>query len=520
MLKISRVRIDGSEADGITPADGAAPLGLFAAAADADFRCFWHSPEEERTMVGVGVAAEWIGSRRSELFRDAGAFVNELDFRGDTPLLFGGFAFRSTSFSASRYTSRSANCSTSRSASRHTTGVPSAFDAQAGGVTGSEASRLGTSPESFSGCDSIWSGFPIGRLVLPKVLVIFSRDASKGHVEAVLCDEESEKMLDSLISNAAKLAERKSPPEHSYPPRLSSPPRHSPANPEPTAAATTADSETAYRTLLREAVEAVKSAELEKVVVATQVKHSIASASEDVIRRLCERGKTSTVFAFSSVAADDASFGDTSSNNAPRSNLPSRKTLQSVFAGASPELLAAKSGDCFTSMALAGSKPLDEADLLLSDQKELAEHQFVVDHLRNRLEKAGAELVPTDPAEILRLSNIAHLASRVSGSTSDGILKLVKNLHPSPAVAGVPTDAALEFLSRHEKFDRGWYAGPVGWLTPDGDGRFYVALRSLLLSPDECHLFAGSGIVEGSQPEKEEQETWLKLQTAMKALMP
>ena len=223
----------------------------------------------------------------------------------------------------------------------------------------------------------------------------------------------------------------------------------------------------------------MNAAELEKVVVATQVKHSIAPAPEDVIHRLCERGRNSTVFAFSSVAADDASFGDTSSNNAPRSNTRGRKTLQSVFAGASPELLAAKSGDCFTSMALAGSKPLDEADLLLSDQKELAEHQFVVDHLRNRLEKAGAEIAPTDPAEILRLANIAHLSSRVSGSTSCGILNLVETLHPSPAVAGVPTDAALEFLSQHEQFDRGWYAGPVGWLTPDGDGRFYVALRSV-----------------------------------------
>ena len=514
MLQISRVRIDGSETDDI------APLGLFAAAADADFRCFWHSPEEERTLVGAGVAAEWIGSRGSELFQDAGAFVSELDFEGDTPLLFGGFAFRSASCSGRRYTNRSTSRSANRSASRSTTGVPDAFDAQAGAVPASEVSLSETSPESFSGCDSIWSGFPMGRLVLPKVLAIFPAGASEGHVEAVVCGAEAENLLDSLISNAAKLAERKSPPEHSYPPRLSYPPRHSPANPEPTAAATSADSETAYRRLLREAVEAVNSAELEKVVVATQVKHSIASAPEDVIHRLCERGRNSTVFAFSSVAADDASFGDTSSNNAPRGNPSGGKTLQSVFAGASPELLAAKSSDSFTSMALAGSKPLDEADVLLSDEKELAEHQFVVDHLRNRLEKSGAELAPTDPAEILRLANIAHLSSRVSGCTQDGILNLVETLHPSPAVAGVPTDAALEFLSQHEQFDRGWYAGPVGWLTPDGDGRFYVALRSVLLSPDECHLFAGSGIVEGSLPEKEEQETQLKLQTAMKALMP
>ena len=414
-------------------------------------------------MVGAGIAAEWIGSSGPELFQDAGAFVSGLDFRGDTPLLFGGFAFR---------------------------------------------------PRSFSGCDSIWSGFPMGRLVLPEVLAIFPWGASEHPaeamqpVEAILCGEEAENLLDSLLSGAGKLAERESSAGHYDSPRHSYHARNSPATCEPTAGASSADSETAYRTLLREAVEAVNSAELEKVVVATQVKHSIASAPEDVLGRLCERGKNSTVFAFSSATADDA----------PRSNPLGRKTPQSVFAGASPELLAAKSGDSFTSMALAGSKPLDEADTLLGDQKELAEHQFVVDHLRNRLEKAGAEVAPTDPAEILRLANIAHLSSRVAGSTSGGILNLVEALHPSPAVAGVPTDAALEFLSRHEKFDRGWYAGPVGWLTPDGDGRFYVALRSLLLSPDECHLFAGSGIVEGSLPEKEEQETRLKLQTAMKAL--
>ena len=424
MLQVSRVRIDGSEADGI------APLGLFAAAADADFRCFWHSPEEERTLVGAGVAAEWMGSRGSELFQDAGAFVSELDFEGDTPLLFGGFAFRS------------ASCSASRSVSRCTTGVPGALDAQAGDVPGSEASSSKSSPspplassKGHPGCDSIWSGFPIGRLVLPKVLAVFSMGESGEPIEAVLCGAEAENLLDSLISNAVKLAERKSSSEHSYPPRLSSPPRHYPANTEPTTAATSADSETAYRKLLREAVEAISSAELEKVVVATQVKHSIAPAPEDVLRRLCERGRNSTVFAFSSVAANDDSFGDTSSNNAPRS-----QARKSVFAGASPELLAAKSGDSFISMALAGSKPLDEADLLLSDQKELAEHQFVVDHLRNRLEKAGAEIAPTDPAEILRLANIAHLSSRVLGSTSCGILNLVETLHPSPAVAGVPTD--------------------------------------------------------------------------------
>ena len=488
MLQVSRVRLDGLKAEGI------APLGLFAAAADSDFRCFWSSPEEERTLVGAGIATEWIGSSGSGLFRDAEAFASELDLQGDAPLLFGGFAFSSGSYSASR----------------STTGVLKPLDAQAEEVSGSAASPLEISPESFSSGDSIWSGFPVGRLVLPEVLAVFSGDASEELVEAILCGEQAEKLLESLLSNARELVESKSAA------------RYSSANPETVAAAAYADSVTAlsYRTLLHEAVEAVNATELEKVVVARQVGHDFSSAPEDVIGRLCETTKNSTVFAFSSAAIDDASSRTPASSSAPRNTPADSNHSQSVFAGASPELLAAKSGDCFTSMALAGSKPLDEADSLLSDLKELAEHQFVVDHLRNRLKKTGAELTPNGPAEILHLANIAHLASHVSGSTSGGILNLVETLHPSPAVAGVPTDAALEFLSRHEQFDRGWYAGPVGWLTPDGDGRFCVALRSLLLRPDECHLFAGSGIVKRSLPEKEEQETWLKLQTAMKALMP
>ena len=119
----------------------------------------------------------------------------------------------------------------------------------------------------------------------------------------------------------------------------------------------------------------------------------------------------------------------------------------------------------------------------------------------------------------MRLPNMAHLLSRIDAeATHISVLELASALHPSPAVCGLPVDDAMEFLCRHELFDRGWYAGPVGWVCPDGDGTLFVALRSLLLKENAAYLFAGSGIVNGSTFENEEQETLTKLKPALQAL--
>ena len=540
-MEISRFLLDRSETEGIEP------LGVFAAAAEADFRCFWSSPEERRTLVGVGIAAEWVGDGGPKLFEEATDFVRKLDFDGDMPVLLGGFAFRC---SADAYRSFGDAPSDDGvfgdglSADGLSPDGLSADGLSAGGLLTNRLSadglRVAQSMETpLSDYGSVWGGFPSGRLVLPEVLLSFpAADAGETEEAAVvLTGRKSERLLRELLSKARELSEMNAANPATSDLETADIETSSFADQEPSGNETSgrkqADQETSaadFRRLLREAVEAVGSGELEKVVVARQVRHGRCPAPEDVLRRLCERGGRSTVFAFSS--AGDSSTPDSSTPAAGRNTVfafssaggadsgASSGATKSVFAGASPELLAAKSGKCFTSLALAGSKPLHEADLLLNDAKELAEHQYVVDHLRSRLANTEAELAATGPPEVLCLANIAHLASSVSGKTSDSILDLVETLHPSPAVAGVPTDAALEFLRQHEQFDRGWYAGPVGWLTPDGDGRFFVALRSVLLNPDESLLFAGSGIVEGSCPEKEEQETWLKLQTALEALLP
>ena len=99
------------------------------------------------------------------------------------------------------------------------------------------------------------------------------------------------------------------------------------------------------------------------------------------------------------------------------------------------------------------------------------------------------------------------------------MLRLVERLHPTPAVGGAPSEAALAWLERHEGLERGWYAGPVGWVDATGDGEFAVALRCALLRGREARLFAGAGIVEGSEPEPELYETRLKFRAFLGPLL-
>jgi salicylate biosynthesis isochorismate synthase len=98
------------------------------------------------------------------------------------------------------------------------------------------------------------------------------------------------------------------------------------------------------------------------------------------------------------------------------------------------------------------------------------------------------------------------------------VLSLVRRLHPTPAVGGVPQEAALDFIGRHEGVERGWYAAPFGWCTQQGDGHFVVALRSALLSGNKVHVYAGAGIVARSDASAEYAETELKMGSVLRSL--
>src|SRR5207247_714477 len=112
--------------------------------------------------------------------------------------------------------------------------------------------------------------------------------------------------------------------------------------------------------------------------------------------------------------------------------------------------------------------------------KDRAEHAIVVDAVRQALTGLGVELPPSSDPTLLKVRNVQHLLTRLSGRAAPGqtILDLVAALHPTPAVGGSPRAAALQFIRERERLDRGWYAGPIGWIDAQGQGEFAVALRS------------------------------------------
>jgi menaquinone-specific isochorismate synthase len=196
--------------------------------------------------------------------------------------------------------------------------------------------------------------------------------------------------------------------------------------------------------------------------------------------------------------------------------------------GATPELLARVEGQDLTTMALAGSikrgaTPEADAELaaqILADPKERSEHEFVVAALRERLGVLCASVEIADTPEVLRLSNIQHLHTPARGNLREpaGVLPVVARLHPTPAMGGSPTAAALEFIRTHEPIPRGWYAAPIGWLDAALDGEFAVGIRSAVADERRVWLYAGAGIVGDSQPEKEWRETALKFTPMLRAL--
>jgi isochorismate synthase len=183
------------------------------------------------------------------------------------------------------------------------------------------------------------------------------------------------------------------------------------------------------------------------------------------------------------------------------------------FVGATPERLIEKRGLVARSEALAGSaRPGDRA--LLDSDKERAEHAIVRDEIVRRLEPVASLEHPEQP-DVRVLRHVAHLWTPIRAELSRPlhVLDLVERLHPTPAVGGHPRSAALAWLEREERLERGWYAGPIGWFDARGDGDFRVALRAGLFAGGRAHLFAGAGIVRGSDPERELAETELKLAT-------
>jgi isochorismate synthase len=195
----------------------------------------------------------------------------------------------------------------------------------------------------------------------------------------------------------------------------------------------------------------------------------------------------------------------------------------SVFLGATPERLAKKQGASLETEAVAGSmSTLDReaARRLFESSKDLAEHELVVREIVRALEPLAEHIEKPSEPELHELRHVLHLRTPIRAALRGAphLLEVVERLHPTPAVGGVPTARALEWISSHERDERGWYAGPIGWFDLGGDGEMAVALRSGVLESDRAHLYVGAGIVEHSAAQAELAETRWKLQTLLSAL--
>ena len=195
--------------------------------------------------------------------------------------------------------------------------------------------------------------------------------------------------------------------------------------------------------------------------------------------------------------------------------------------GVSPERLVSIEGDTVTVDALAGTAPRHPdpsadaalARRMLDDAKIREEHRLVRDRVVEAIAPTCTDVVaPSSPA-LMRLPRVQHLWSPIRGHLRAGqnLLTLAARLHPTPAVGGSPVDRAIEWLAEREP-SRGWYTGACGWLGADGGGELVVVLRCGVINDRTVDLFAGAGIVAGSEPERELAETDWKLMTMRGAL--
>ncbi|MEL7060102.1 MAG: isochorismate synthase [Acidobacteriota bacterium] len=247
---------------------------------------------------------------------------------------------------------------------------------------------------------------------------------------------------------------------------------------------------------------AIAEGSIDKIVAARRVEVNLSRPLRptEVLRRLNRGLRASTRFAFG--------------------------RRDTAFVGVTPERLISKRGRNVWTEALAGSiasgdggDTLVHADELLHSGKDRHEQQLVVDSIVRRLEP-WCDRLQVEERRVRELRDVLHLHTPIRGRlrADRHVLDLVGALHPTPAVGGVPTDAALRWIREREPHHRGWYAGPIGWIDGRGDGELWVGLRSAVLDGARAWLWVGAGIVSDSDPQAELRETELKQEALLGAL--
>jgi isochorismate synthase len=326
-----------------------------------------------------------------------------------------------------------------------------------------------------------WPGFPASRWILPRWLVWTRNERS--YLTAFAPLAEGATIAQRSLEECLDDARRRLPRENAQP------------SPERIELQVTADRRS-WNPLVERALKAIAAGALDKVVLARKIVVTGSSPFDcgQILARLREAVPGCTLFLI-------------------------RPNRSEAFLGATPETLCRVRGDWLETEAIGGSAPTPGQPALTSSDKEAREHRAVVEGISEALQPLCFELDVDAAPGVLGLPHLFHLktAIRCRLQPKVRLAEVVSALHPTAAVGGTPRVPALEFLASHENLARGWYAGAVGWMGEDG-AELSVAIRSALLQGRVARLFVGAGIVAGSTPDAEWNETETKSLTLLEAI--
>ena len=335
-----------------------------------------------------------------------------------------------------------------------------------------------------------WEGFPDALLIVPRFLFLAAGNAAWCTVNLdVSAGSRLDAAVEAAIGELAELTSVEADPIDDRQPAIRAPMNDQPGP---------------WKQQVHDIVQAIQGGVVQKVVLARELRLRAQDEfdADVALRRLAAAAGHGALFAIDAGAA--------------------------CMIGATPERLVrlrerTVQVDCLAGSTARGDSEYADRRLgeaLLHSDKDRREHGWVVRTLREALSSHCSSLHVPDAPRLLRLPDVQHLHTPLQGTLPAGchILELVARLHPTPGVGGVPRSAALDLIRQHESVGRGWYAGPIGWVDARGSGEFVVGIRSALVRGGEAWLYAGCGIVEGSDPQREYEESRLKLRPMLAAL--
>ena len=352
------------------------------------------------------------------------------------------------------------------------------------GTPGSGLLALGGFAFAPDGASPRWQGFAPGSLVVPELSLARAGDRVSLTLNIEVAPDDTLEDLSERV--AGRLGELRSAPLPLLDPAPAG--EYKVLSPMPPSH---------YEEAVARAVQRIRAGELEKIVLAREVEvHAPVNHDPGAVIGILRD-------AFPSCYAFAVGRGD------------------ATFVAASPELLVRREGQRASTVALAGStrRSADPAvddhlgEQLLQSEKNREENLIVARRIARALKPHAVWVTVAPELSVVKVANIQHLASPIRAQLAVPIdaIELAGILHPTPAVGGEPTESAIAMIPALEGFDRGWYAGPVGWTDATGDGEFCVALRCALLRGRLAHCYAGGGILRDSDPAAELAETEIKL---------